>query len=387
MIKKEYLGWSIFKAYYRLSHARLAIIIWIIDKVGNLLFFLRKRNLKREPESILIIQLDHIGDMILNSSLIGSLRLSYPQAKITILIRSLSKPIAEMIHGIDDILILHTPWLSREKNVGWIGVIKFCLKRFRSFDLVFEVHGEIRNNFLAWMLGRFRVGTGVRGGGFFLNKAIIWEREYNLHICGMQTRMLDIVTGNMNKVKLPQINIPQSAKKAVFNLLKENSIASSEYVFIQMSTGGKNREWPLENWKKLVEKIISNGRHVVCADLDSEKISAVDPGSPLFHKVGVSLQEYADLVRNAKVVVTVDTFCGHIASCFEVPALSLYSGAIIWDEWRPVSNKVECIQDRTCSKYPCGQLKCIFGYYSPCMKKIVPQDVYDRFAMLWDRSS
>jgi heptosyltransferase-1/heptosyltransferase-2 len=325
--------------------------------------------------------------MILNSSLITSIKQTYPDAKISVLIRSLAIPIAEVICGIDEIFILHTPWLSREKNVSWIGVLKFCIKHFKSFDLVFEVHGEARNNFIAWMMGKFRVGTAIRGGGFFLNKRISWEREYDVHICDMQTRMLDAVTGIKNKTKQPNITVPESAKKSILNLLKNNALEIHGYVLIQMSTGGKNREWPLENWKILVEKLIASGNNVVCADLDKTKVSAVMPVSTQFYNINVSLIDYVELVRNAKAVISVETFCGHIASCFDVPTLSFYSGVTFWDEWRPKNNRIEYFQDTSCPKFPCGQHKCFFGYYSPCMKNISPDAAFDTFNKLLSRNN
>jgi ADP-heptose:LPS heptosyltransferase len=384
MFKKELVGWSIFGTYYRFKKVRSAFAIWLNDKVGSLLFLFRKKTLKKIPDSILIIQLDHIGDMVLNSSLIKSVKNAYPDAKLSVLIRSLAKPVAEVIDGIDDIIILHTPWLSREKHVGLAGVLKFCLRNFKKFDLVFEVHGEIRNNFIAWMIGKFRVGTAIRGGGFFLNRKISWEREYNLHICEMQNRMLQEVSSGRTDTAAPAITIPPSVQQQVSALLKKESLQANEYVFIQMSTGGKNREWPIDYWKKFIEMVISSGYHIVCADLDKDKVSSVAPDSPAFHKMNVSLIEYAELVRNAKVVVSVDTFSGHLAACFEIPTLSIYSGANIWDEWRPLNKNVEHFQDISCTEYPCGNHDCIYGFYSPCMKKIRSEDVFSAFEKLID---
>ncbi len=382
MFKKEVVGWSIFGTYYRFKKARSAFVIWLIDKVCSLLFVFRKKTLTKKPASILIIQIDHIGDMVLNSSLLTSVKKTWPDAKLSVLIRSLAKPVAEVIDGVDNIIILHTPWLSREKHVGLAGVLKFCLKNFRKYDLVFEVHGEIRNNFLAWMIGKFRVGTAIRGGGFFLNRQISWDREYNVHICEMQHRMLQEVSSQQHATVAPAIAIPSSVQTNVADLLNKESLQSKGYVFIQMSTGGKNRQWPLDYWKKFVEMVISSGYHVVCADLDKGKVSSVDPGSPAFHVMHVSLIEYAELVRNAQVVVSVDTFSGHIAACFEIPTLALYSGANFWDEWRPFNKNVEYFQDISCTEYPCGNHDCIYGFYSPCMKKFGPEEVFDAFEKL-----
>lgn len=382
MFKKELVGWSIFGTYYRFKKVRPAFVIWLIDKIGSFLFILRNKKLKKKPVSILIIQLDHIGDMVLNSSLIKSVKRAYPDAKLSVLIRSLAKPVAEVIEGIDGIIILHTPWLSREKHAGLTGVLKFCLQNFKKFDLVFEVHGEIRNNFLAWMIGKFRVGTAIRGGGFFLNRTISWDREYTAHICELQNRMLQEVSSVRFETASPAITIPSSVQRKVAELLKKESIQSKGYVFIQMSTGGKNRQWPLEHWKKIIEMVISSGYHVVCADMDKEKVSNIDPGSPAFHTMNVSLIEYAELVRTAIAVVSVDTFTGHIAACFDIPTVSIYSGANFWDEWRPFNKNVEYFQDISCPEYPCGNHDCVYGFYSPCMKRISPEDVFGAFEKL-----
>jgi ADP-heptose:LPS heptosyltransferase len=382
MFKKELVGWSIFGTYYRFKKVRSAFVIWLIDKIGSFLFVLRKRTLKKTPASILIIQLDHIGDMVLNSSLIASVKKTWPDAKLSVLIRSLAMPVAEVINGIDNIVVLHTPWLSREKHAGLAGVLKFCLQNFKKYDLVFEVHGEIRNNFIAWMIGKFCVGTAIRGGGFFLNQKIFWDREYNIHICEMQNRMLGQVTSLQTATIAPAITIPSAVQRKVSEILQEESLQTKKYVFIQMSTGGKNRQWPVEYWKKFIEMVISSGYQVVCADLDKGKVSRVDPGSPQFHIVNVSLIEYAELVRNAQVVVSVDTFSGHLAACFEIPTVSIYSGANIWNEWRPFNKNVEHFQDISCPEYPCGNHDCIYGFYSPCMKKFSPEDVFGAFEKL-----
>jgi heptosyltransferase-2 len=379
MLKKELIGWSIFGKQYRFSHSKLVLLIWVIDLIGNVFFSLRKRECPKNPKSILVIQLDHIGDMLLNSSLIRSLKQTFPDAKISVLIRSLAKPVAEMIDGIDEIFILHTPWLSRENNDGWVGVLKFCSRFFKVFDLVFEVHGEFRNNFIAWMLGKFTVGSSIRGGGFFLNRSISWGYEYGLHICEMQNKMVEIVAGK--KINTPQLNItiPQITKEKIANLLHTHSLITNEYVFVQMSTGGRNREWPLENWKKLIKLIIMDGNTVVTADLDKEKVTAVDPDLQSFFTMSVMVCEYAELVKNAKIIISVDTFCGHIASCFGVPTISLYSGANLWEEWRPYNVNVEYFQDKSCPKYPCGLHHCVFGHYSECMKRIDPEGVFERY--------
>ena len=254
---------------------------------------------------------------------------------------------------------------------------------FKAYDLIFEVHGEARNNMLAWMLGKFSVGMGLRGGGFFLSKCVNWNKEYDVHICDIQTRLLNAVVDATVKTIPPNLVITRPALTRVDELLKKNSIGNKDFVMIQMSVGENNREWPIENWKIIVSTLNGMGFKIVCADLDQEKVKFVtcaEHGS--FYSFKVNLEDYSELVNRATAVISVETFCGHIASCFNTPTVSIYSGVTFWNEWRPRHNLVEHLQDTSCQHYPCALRICPFGHYSPCMKAISPSMVISAFNAL-----
>jgi ADP-heptose:LPS heptosyltransferase len=384
-IKKEALGWSVGNACYRVRKPGVELLFFFADRAGDLLFFLRKRRVPAASRSILVIQLDHIGDMILCTPLIANIRRVFPDARLSLLIRECSDPIARTIEGVDEVLHLHTPWLSREKNVGWTGVMKFCLRRFRKYDLSFEVHGEVRTIVVAWLLSRFRVGFGVRGGGFLLNCNVPWGRDYSKHIVEVQRQLLESVAAGAGLQVRPGLRIGAAVEEKAASLLKASGLEKKGYIFIQMSAGETNREWPLHYWKNLIAALLAKGFSIVCADQDVSKKAAVSGGLDLGHRLHffrVSLVEYTIFVKYARCVISIDTFCNHLASCFNTPALALYSGVNFTAEWGPLSDEKIVLQNTACSLYPCALRRCPFDYPSPCMQALSVESAIDSLTQL-----
>lgn len=379
LLSKKTLGWSILGKFYRIRRPIMVIAFYMIDTFGSILRVFKKRRIKKEPKEILVIQLDHIGDMLINTSLLSDIKKYYPNAKLSVLIRTLAKPVATYIDSIDEIICFDTPWLSREKHLSWIETLKFCFKNFKKYDLSFEVHGDPRNIFLAFALSKFSIGTGTRGLGFLLNQDIGWGREHDVHIVEMQNRMLKGVLQKDIDPSPTSLDIPDEINNNVQSLLKDNKVNIGEYYLIQMSVGEVNREWPNEYWKELVEKLLKEDKQIVCADLNKEKIEAIRPPKELinnFFEFSVSLVEYTAIVKNAKAVISVETFCNHVASCFETPSIAIYSGVTFTDEWAPYMKKKQLLQDSSCELFPCALRICPFEYPSPCLKSISVEEVY-----------
>jgi heptosyltransferase II len=387
ILKKEQLGWSFAGAYYRLRRPWVVIALFFIDLAGSCLFVFKNRFPPKHIDSILVIQLDHIGDMVLCTPLIENIRKTYPGAKLSLLIRDLADPIARIIPGVDEILHLHTPWLSREKNIGWTGVLSFCFGRFRNYDLSFEVHGEPRTIIVSFLLSKFRVGLGLRGFGFLLNRNVPWKKEYSTHIIEIQARLLGAVTGGVVVPPKPSIVVPSSVKNIVDDLLSSHNLSPGSFILFQMSSGEKNKEWPLSCWKQLLSILVNKGYKFVCADQDQEKINDLKKEVLLSSTISfmtLSLPEYSALVQRARCVVGVDTFANHLASCLNTPVLALYSGVPLKEEWGPYFEKKIILQDTSCSLFPCALKKCPFGFPSPCMKAISVQSVVDHLSVLLD---
>ena len=114
------------------------------------------------------------------------------------------------------------------------------------------------------------------------------------------------------------------------------------------------------------------------------EIAAVDP-IKVYNACGkFRINESADLVRKAKIVISNDTGLMHIAAAFKRPVISLWGNTVPSFGMKPYygyspvadvimqTNKLWC---RPCSKI--GYKKCPLGHFN-CMEKIDVNEVLER---------
>ena len=64
-------------------------------------------------KSVTVVKLDHIGDVILATPAIESLRKGYPEAKIRVVVGSWSKGVLVNNPNVDEVICYGPPWLDR----------------------------------------------------------------------------------------------------------------------------------------------------------------------------------------------------------------------------------------------------------------------------------
>lgn len=67
-------------------------------------------------KSVTVVKLDHIGDVILATPVIESLRTGYPEAKIRVVVGSWSKGVLANNPNVDEVICYDPPWLDRALN-------------------------------------------------------------------------------------------------------------------------------------------------------------------------------------------------------------------------------------------------------------------------------
>ena len=152
--------------------------MFVVDVIGNILFFWTKLKIfPKKVNKILVIRLDHIGDMIMTTPVFKTLKKNFPDAKIDVLSRSVAKPAIEENTNIHKIIEYNASWFARgEKVDSFSGMAKKLRKE--KYDLIFELKGDPRNIALAFCAGGYRIGYGIRGFGFLLGQEGSWADSY-----------------------------------------------------------------------------------------------------------------------------------------------------------------------------------------------------------------
>jgi heptosyltransferase-1 len=113
--------------------------------------------------------------------------------------------------------------------------------------------------------------------------------------------------------------------------LQASRPASARYALLFTMTSRDDKLWPEEHWRSLGSALESRGLHCLLPwGTEDERrrcarIATAIPGAVVPRRM--TLVELANLAREARCVVGVDTGLAHLAAAVEVPVVGLYCGS------------------------------------------------------------
>ena len=300
------------------------------------------------PSRILVVRTDRLGDVLLTLPVFSHLRRRFPQAHLALLAGRYAGAVVEGSPQVDQII-----WYDTETGPAPPREIRRAL-RAGEFDAAVVVHPTAR---LAWLvfLARIpvRIGTGYRWYSFLFNRRVYMHRktaerhevEYNVELLG--------VLGCDTVARKPleaHLHIPPGAADAVAARLREAGI-TGEFAVIHAGSGGSAREWPLESFAALAQKVSSGlGLAVVTTGTSgeiprAETVARAAGGRGSCFAGALSLQELAALIARSSLVVGNSTGPLHLGVALGVPVLGLYPRIPVMGpgRWGPYTQKARVL--------------------------------------------
>lgn len=352
-------------------------LLWIVDALGRILF-VKKRAIPfpEDPKRILIIRLDHLGDMVLTSPFLRNLRQKYPRSQITVLCRSLTVPIAESIPYIDEIEVLDVPWF-RGKAVSWKEVRKWTKAHKKKYDVVFDLHADPRNIWIASQIGKYTVGYSIRGAGFLLDRAVPYP-DNSVHQVDRSMMMLkDVGIGvHSNRIELA-VDTKSLAK--VRKLLRSKDISARTSILLNPGSGTPHKEW--DRFPEVVALLLKHtDRNIILVDKDDRRIKSIlekNRSARVISFAGeLNIKEVIALTSQVPFYIGCDSMGAHIASAFNVKILAIFGSQNYASMWKPYGKHVVVLQRGPIDPYysldRCKQL----------INSITPQEVLKEFKKL-----
>lgn len=307
--------------------------LFLIDCVGGLLFFWTKLfRMPTNPKKILVIRLDHAGDMVMTTPVFRALKKRFPKAKVCVLCRPFVADVIETNKNVDVVYTLEPPWFKRGKSFGWWQTVCFLAGlRKEEFDLVFEFHGDPRNIFAAFLIGGYSIGYSVRGFGFLLNKIVFW-RDGQMH---MIERYVDGVrtVGADAGVKL---DLKITGDDVWFAKEVCGKRKLKNFVVVYIGAGRPEKYWVVDRWAELCERIVEMDKTVkmVIAGFDTD----IQVGDCIISKISPKVRnnvvgmcgefhgfrKLAAFLTKARLVISTDTVAVHLAQALQVSCIGLY---------------------------------------------------------------
>ena len=237
-------------------------VVSLVDSVGKLIFGKRDGDCPEAIKSILLIRLDHLGDVLLTTPAIRSLKKTFPQARITMVIKEWSFEAIKNNPRIDNIIVFNPFWTiasnEGKRPEGVVGIYRLIrLLRKERFDLAIDFKGDVRNILIAYLSGaKRRLSYGIRGGGFLLTDDIPYESE--IHEIDKNLRLLNRLGINSQDDEM-ELYVTDEDTARVEQILEHKGVdLSRETIALHYGGASQFKRWDVEKFIILAERIVEN---------------------------------------------------------------------------------------------------------------------------------
>jgi heptosyltransferase I len=312
----------------------------------------------RDFRRILLVQLSAFGDVIHSIPLLNQLRQRYPAARIDWLTKPVIGELIQHHPAINRVIPFHDEAWRRPLRGGSDALRKFWRLgrelRAGRYDLVVDLHGQIRSAACAWFAGApVRIGFDrpnpeVNAASPRKLPETAYRHGWNgarecawlgyTHRVALETLDVHAVDRNL-RLGLPlglapqpvdfSFPIPDAAGARADEILSEYGIGeNAEFVLLAPSTVWDTKQWKTEGFAAVARYFLDKEMPVVLigAGKDSETCRAVARDAPGVADLcgRTSLSELAALVRRAALVVANDSGPMHLAVALGRPTVSVF---------------------------------------------------------------
>lgn len=305
---------------------------------------------------VLIWQTAYLGDVVLATPLIKTLRKNFPHARIGFVGRSF---VRELLYGLDVDLITFNKGIWESFEV---------VEKIRDYHIVISPHISARSALILFM-----AGVPVRVG--FDRSELKWlythtvKHRWELHEVDRNLELLKPL-GIKHLERMPQLFVSEEEKKNV----KEKFGLPETFVVISPFSNFRLKEWSIERWAELVKRL-SIPSVVIGVEKDSERAKALEKTHAINLVGKTSLRELMAIISLSRAVISCDSAPVHIANAFEVPAVSIYTATSPDYGFYPL--KGEWLKPELyCSPCSPNPKTCKTGTYA-CLSMVKVEEVLD----------
>ncbi|MEQ8186742.1 MAG: glycosyltransferase family 9 protein [Candidatus Eremiobacterota bacterium] len=347
-------------------------------------------------KKILLVKLDHIGDVILGLPAIKILRRKFPDSHITVLCGPWAKPLLETVKEIDNIICFNFFHEKSEKGEKFLEkteleILKETLLSM-NFDLAIDLRRFSDTREILNISGAvYKAGYSSKDCSVSLNISLngdilkdvprqLWKPHISVQLCELIMSVPSVHTINYEYI-LPELSFEEDIPEDIKSIIMETSFIAA----IHPGSGTTMRCWPPSYFAALIDLLAKKYKGKIFLFGGKEEINLIEEIMALsVYKDNVislagilDLKQFMSVLKHCNIFIGNNSGPGHIAGVLGVPLLIIFSGHVLPHEWQPYGEKSLVIyRDTFCS--PCYKLlpeDCPFDL--KCLKKISPEKVLD----------
>jgi lipopolysaccharide heptosyltransferase I len=310
-----------------------------------------------EFSRILLIKPSALGDVVHTIPVLVKLRARYPRARIDWLITPENAEVVRCHPALSNVILFARRDFSK-RGRRWRAFVSFfdLLKQIREakYDLVVDMHGQVRSAFFALISGAtVRIGfdrpikrtltisaehdlknvpshgwRGAREGSWIAYTHRIPIPTLDVHAIDRYLWVGDLLGFDDSPPDLA-IHLSPEAVHNVERLLKEKGVQPSQPLIVLVpGTIWETKHWTIEGFAGVARHFLCQGFAVALAGTKRDQprcrqITAAAPGTcDLSGKTNPA--ELAALIKRAEVAVTNDSGSMHVAASLDKPMVSVF---------------------------------------------------------------
>ncbi len=338
---------------------------------------------------ILVIKLQHLGDVLLTTPLFSILKEQFPHLEIDVLIYQETKVVLEGNPYLQEMHTIDRTW----KNQGVLYQLRHEINlarqlRSRQYDLIINLTDRWRG---AWLTRFLRSAYSV-SQPYPHRRGKFWRKSFT-HIYRVPPRYRHTAEKNLDAIRRLGVQTLSSNKRLTFipntlstekarHILGEYQIEEKKIIVVHPTSRWMFKAWNAHGFAKVIDHLYDLGHCPILisgpAKLEIEYVRMImkEVSSPAIDLSGqLSLNECGALIELADCFLGLDSVAMHIASAVNTPCVALFGPTIdkVWGPWMVRHNIItEQVHCRPCQLKGCGD-----GMISECLQLIKPETVIE----------
>jgi predicted lipopolysaccharide heptosyltransferase III len=333
--------------------------------------------------SVLVVRLRSIGDTVLTTPSLYTLKRFLPHARVDILLEDWVAPVLEGFEYVDNIITL-----KRGGTAARAGVARHI--RAARYDVAYNLHGGTTATLLTRASGaRHRVGYSSYQYGRLHNhlapsSSLLWGR-HKTHSVEQQLALLGWTGVPVTDRPATRLAVTDQAAASISARLRAAGLdeARTPFAVIHPAAAFDTKQWATERFARVAESLTSRGLAIVAITASTEAHVADElkrhTTAPVVAFTDLSLPEVTALLSKARLFVGNDSGIAHMAAAVGVPSVVIFgsSNTAHWRPWAKAHAEV-VVEEMECQ--PCHGYFCEKFEQPECIKRVPVERVLGSIA-------
>lgn len=327
---------------------------------------------------VLLVRLSAIGDIVMASGLPSNIKSAFPNAKVVWLVESPYRELVEYHPDVDAVISWPKKhWSMLKKNNQWLSLFRE-IRRFKQhlrqyqFTHAIDAQGLLKSAFLAWLSGApKRIGFASKEKSHVMLTEV-YDKPMSAWISS-EYRYLGKKLGDERYTM--NLAVTDSATKNAHNALIQAQL-SAPFIVVCPFTTRPQKHWPESHWRALLETLNEQHKAVVIIGAPENVTTGDRLAKSLSHVHNfsgkTSLLDSVALIKQASILVGVDTGMTHVGIAFNLPTVAIFGSTRPYTKTDNANAKV-LYESMPCA--PCKRKPSCDGRFD-CMQNLSPTRVY-----------